>query len=146
MFYLGFHLLLVWSAYLQRMLSYPVRPSWWVGLRAVVVQTVPSPENVWWVGPVIAWIRPAASGTPKVSRSAGAREWGGVIELWPVKPFETVTVIEGFANKVDLTTGIHWRQTLGMVGGNLCRNFGCALVFFTFSVVCRCIQWVNLRS
>ena len=28
---------------------------------------------------------------------------GGVVNVWPVKPFETVTVIKGCTNKMDLT-------------------------------------------
>ena len=29
-----------------------------------------------------------------------ALAWGGVINMWPVKPFETVPVIEGYTNTI----------------------------------------------
>ena len=32
----------------------------------------------------------------------GAWEKGGVKNIWPVKPFETVMVIKGYTNKIEL--------------------------------------------
>jgi hypothetical protein len=32
----------------------------------------------------------------------GAWVKGGVMNIWPVKPFETVMVIKGYTNKIEL--------------------------------------------
>jgi hypothetical protein len=41
--------------------------------------------------------------TPDFLALLGARFRGGIINIWPVKPFETVPVIQGYTYQIELS-------------------------------------------
>ena len=54
------------------------------------------------------------------------RAWvkGGVITIWPVKPFENVMMIKGYKNKIEYAIG-QGRRRLGVLQNKRNNGGGC---------------------
>ena len=58
-----------------------------------------------------------------------------VINIWPVKPFETVMVIEGYTNRIELN-GIHTCECILHVYLRTCSPVGCVRPSLFLHVSC----------